>query len=221
MTGIILTPTCRQSQILYAKFIETDDNLMIVDWENIIPESNNDHSINVNFEGDSEDILKHPESPSGHTLSVTGTIHMDPAMVKAFADFNAACDQFNEAVRRNKEMIASEFKRIGALLVGISLGPRYTQVASLRRENEEKDHYSELERLSNQLRKKDPVFIIDEYPFLLKNKCLSWDHESHVNPYSKKISKIKVEGLGRNKGRVSAQYFSLKSTRKQNTSSVR
>lgn len=49
-----------------------------------------------------------------------------------------------------------------------------------------------------------------------------WDEErTHINPYSKKQKKMIYGGKRQNKGRTSAQYFTLRSTRKQNTSSVR
>lgn len=49
-----------------------------------------------------------------------------------------------------------------------------------------------------------------------------WDEErTHINPYSKKQKKMILWRKVSNKGRNSAQYFTLRSTRKQNTSSVK
>jgi len=56
----------------------------------------------------------------------------------------------------------------------------------------------------------------------LRQKSKLWDEErTHINPYSKKQKKMNCGGKTLNKGRSSAQYFSLRSTRKQNTSSVK
>ena len=113
--------------------------IYIVTAKNILPISESNQGISVNFEGDSEDILNHSETAGGH----------------------GKCLLF-------------------------------------------------------------PVYY-DEIDYILESnkKYLHWDHESHANPYSKKISKIKVKGIVGNKGRLSAQYFTLKATRKQNTSSVK
>jgi len=54
----------------------------------------------------------------------------------------------------------------------------------------------------------------------LKRNFKSWDEERiHINPYSKKQKKMIFGGKRQNKGRISAQYFTLRSTRKQNASS--
>jgi len=194
----------------------------IVQAENILPISASDEGINVNFEGDSEDILNHPDSVPGHAQSVTLAVIMHPEMIKALGDLKEATDKFVEIVRRDSARMSSEFKRIEILLAGASLAPHYAQIASLKREKEEEGYYSDLERFASQLKSKEPIYI-DEIRFLFdrNKKYLHWDHEAHVNPYSKKIKGIKVKGKMINKGRTSAQYFTLKATRKQNTSSVK